>query len=409
MEKINLIKLLVENQAFDLCKQIIGQNPEWAALATSYLAQKAPLVGLNFIKEYRLDSQNYPKIAIIAKREHLNRLLKDPDFTIYNCIKIIFDDISAIAGLFECLLTTYNKELWARKLSYFLLNTYSDISSLINPNLLDLLNPTYSCAIHEPPDRFGPINQECWTWPGNFQLMYITNEKHMESLIWPQEYRIGFDSEWKLSVGELAQSKPTLIQLAFSEKVILIDILGFKDRKILDLKLFEVFYNENIVKVGVNLKCDLKILNKSFPEMSCFKLENFRRHVDLVNLHKKHFKTEPGGLSSLSEMHIAGSVCKNERFSNWEFRPLRDSQLHYASMDALISLSIFLKIEQQVELDGSDFCIGFNKSDSIDRSELKPIQYDLCMSKLNEKNNAIFKCKYCGNFGHLIDSCPYID
>jgi len=233
----------------------------------------------------------------------------------------------------------------------------------------------------------------------------------MEALVWPQEARVGFDSEWKVSIGELGQNKPALIQLAFCEQVVLIDLKGFKDKKVLDQRLFEVFYNENIVKIGVNLKCDLKILGKSFPDLKCFKFENFRRYVDLANLHTRYFETEPGGLSNLSKMHIGGSVCKNERFSNWELRPLRNSQLHYASMDAIISLSIYFKIEKQVKLDESDFCLGFkqNKSESPDKGELKPIKYDLCKSKLNEKVEEAIRCKYCGKFGHLVGRCPYIE
>lgn len=39
-------------------------------------------------------------------------------------------------------------------------------------------------------------------------------------------------------------------------------------------------------------------------------------------------------------------LCKGEQMSNWEKRPLRQSQLHYAALDAACLVDLAGKMEQ---------------------------------------------------------------
>lgn len=81
------------------------------------------------------------------------------------------------------------------------------------------------------------------------------------------------------------------------------------------------------------------------------KIENY---YDLVDI----FKTiEPSSrrtaLSYISEYIFSKKLSKMEQFSNWERRPLRKAQLHYAAMDALVCVKLFkafeIRLKEKVE------------------------------------------------------------
>ena len=65
------------------------------------------------------------------------------------------------------------------------------------------------------------------------------------------------------------------------------------------------------------------------------------------------------GLNKVSQEVLEKQICKYEQISNWERRPLRKSQKHYAALDAFVLLRILDKLVERAKKDNlapvSDF------------------------------------------------------
>ena len=82
-------------------------------------------------------------------------------------------------------------------------------------------------------------------------------------------------------------------------------------------------------------------------------IENIPKLLDLQEMYKQaepNFKEKGGiGLSAVSLNLMGKKLCKSEQMSNWENRPLRYSQEHYASMDAWILVEMVPKCMQKFD------------------------------------------------------------
>ena len=62
--------------------------------------------------------------------------------------------------------------------------------------------------------------------------------------------------------------------------------------------------------------------------------------MDLQKLYRDKKGEKNIGLGYVCEQMLGKAICKAERMSNWENRPLRKAQLHYAALDAYCQVPI---------------------------------------------------------------------
>ncbi|KAJ8729404.1 hypothetical protein PYW08_000985 [Mythimna loreyi] len=178
---------------------------------------------------------------------------------------------------------------------------------------------------------------------------------------------VSIDCEWKPSFGA-TQSQVALIQIATTCKVYLIDAL------VLNKPEYQSFWytfhkqfldNAEIIKVGFGLEQDLKEMKSSLVGLGNIKVQG-EGLLDLGTLWKSLLNnglTLPGNsdnvgnsLSCLVQSCFGLPLEKSEQCSNWELRPLRNTQILYAALDAHVLIQIYdylqkLCLEQQINFE----------------------------------------------------------
>jgi len=67
--------------------------------------------------------------------------------------------------------------------------------------------------------------------------------------------------------------------------------------------------------------------------------------IDLTHLFKKKYPNEVySSLAFMCDKVMHKKMCKYEQRSNWNRRPLKKTQLYYASLDAYICVFIYKKL-----------------------------------------------------------------
>ncbi|CAN4110989.1 unnamed protein product [Withania somnifera] len=149
---------------------------------------------------------------------------------------------------------------------------------------------------------------------------------------------VGVDCEWKPNYEKGSSSnKVSIMQIASDTKVFILDLIKlYKDAPdVLDDCLTRILHSPRVLKLGYNFQCDVKQLALSYRQLQCFK------HYDMLLDIQNVFKEPRGGLSGLAKKILGTGLNKTRRNSNWEQRPLTQSQLVYAALDAAVLIHIF--------------------------------------------------------------------
>ncbi len=144
---------------------------------------------------------------------------------------------------------------------------------------------------------------------------------------------LGFDTETRPSFTKNHTNSVALLQLGNEEVTYL-----FRINKIgLPEALKNILANEQIIKVGVAVRNDIKGLQKISP----FDAKNF---IDLQTI-AKQLQLDAMGLRRLTPLALGFRISKKMQLSNWENIWLTKAQKQYAATDAWVSLKIYQKLQ----------------------------------------------------------------
>lgn len=142
---------------------------------------------------------------------------------------------------------------------------------------------------------------------------------------------LGFDTETKPSFKKGASNRHgvALLQLSTSDRAFLFRL----NKMALPECIISILANKAIIKAGVAIKEDIRILQK----LRNFKAEGFVELQDLV----KKYGIENYSLKKMAAIVLNFNISKSQRLTDWEALELTHSQQIYAATDAWICFSIY--------------------------------------------------------------------
>ena len=169
----------------------------------------------------------------------------------------------------------------------------------------------------------------------------------------------GIDCEWKPSfLMATGEPKPVLLlQISMQplQKVFLFDmqtlarplLASSQDMNSLETAtskaLTTLFTSNRLLKIGFQLKADLRLLAGSYPHVPAFRLVHSvvevsgiaRKAMQLAKI--RNSRQLVTSLAKLTEFLTKKRMSKEQQVSDWSIRPLTPKQLEYSSLDAAIS------------------------------------------------------------------------
>lgn len=195
---------------------------------------------------------------------------------------------------------------------------------------------------------------------------------------------VGFDVEWasqlhsrsskkRARLGSAIESRnndgtdnsedrPTaaLLQLASRHDIFLIDVATLSatstGREALSVSLGSLLGDVNVIKLGFGVSQDLTVLARAIdPALpsQAFRTGPPRSVVDLKGEGSGvSHRLKGRGLAEYAMEFLGKPLDKAEQCSNWSIRPLRQSQLEYAALDAWVLVAIWehMQIRKAAEI-----------------------------------------------------------
>ncbi|MBR1620617.1 MAG: 3'-5' exonuclease domain-containing protein 2 [Prevotella sp.] len=148
---------------------------------------------------------------------------------------------------------------------------------------------------------------------------------------------LGIDTETRPSFKKGKQNNVALLQVSTPEVCFLfrLNIIGMTD------SIIRLLENKDVVKVGVSLNDDLRLLHKNgeFEPGSFIDLQNCINNIGI----------EDKSLQKLYANLFHKRITKGQQLSNWEADILTESQKLYAATDAWACINIYKEFKRLSE------------------------------------------------------------
>ena len=166
---------------------------------------------------------------------------------------------------------------------------------------------------------------------------------------------LGIDTETRPSFKKGKQNNVALLQVSTPEVCFLfrLNITGMTD------SIIRLLENKDVVKVGVSLNDDLRLLHKNgeFEPGSFIDLQNCINNIGI----------EDKSLQKLYANLFHKRITKGQQLSNWEADILTESQKLYAATDAWACINIYKEFKRLSET--GDYQLIKEETDNNELSE----------------------------------------
>eukprot|EP00118_Oscarella_pearsei_P008417 m.43156 g.43156 ORF g.43156 m.43156 type:complete len:895 (+) comp33420_c0_seq3:117-2801(+) len=245
-----------------------------------------------------------------------------------------------------------------------------------------------------------PIPLDCVTFVDDLDKL----KDCMKTILKPGAV-IGFDSEWG-PIAIAGTVKLALLQLATVDHVYLLDMVALPriapETTMTEL-IKKLFTSLEILVLGYSMLGDIEMLRITLPWTKSV-LVNPKRVVDLMELDNllkletkqteaeeeagnEHPKTQKHrGLNRLVEVTLGLPLDKTEQMSNWVKRPLRQSQIVYAALDAHCLLDVYKVLCKKAEQLSSELKKDVNVEPELRKGRTKgglPLKLPDCLDICN--------------------------
>lgn len=173
------------------------------------------------------------------------------------------------------------------------------------------------------------------SFDGNIHVIETDEECRKALAILGKESMLGFDTETKPTFKKGEYNHTALVQLSTLE-----DAYLFRLNKLgTPADLYDIFENEEILKLGISITDDLKDLKRlrKYKPSAFLDINDVAKDLDV-----KHM-----GVKKLAAVFLEYRISKNQQTSNWENEELTEAQQRYAATDAWICLAIYDKLIRQ--------------------------------------------------------------
>lgn len=149
-----------------------------------------------------------------------------------------------------------------------------------------------------------------------------------------EERLLGFDTESKPIFRKGMVSPPTLMQIACSDIVYLIQLTWMPFNE----PMASFLADPERIKTGVAIGDDIRMLNKIHP-FTAAGLVDLREIAQVKNLATR-------GLRTLAANFLRLRISKNAQCSNWGNKELSAQQITYAATDAWVSRLVYERMSE---------------------------------------------------------------
>ncbi|OFX32514.1 MAG: hypothetical protein A2X08_05390 [Bacteroidetes bacterium GWA2_32_17] len=165
----------------------------------------------------------------------------------------------------------------------------------------------------------------------NGEIVLVDNQKKLEAAVnfLKKQDLLGFDTETKPAFKKGQKNKVALLQISTIKKAFLFRINNLDNFQ----KLFNIFGNSNITKIGADIGQDMRVLQKISP----FTPQGF---ID-IQKYTGNFGILDNGLKKLAAIVLKIRISKSQQLTNWEAETLTEKQMIYAATDAWVCLKIY--------------------------------------------------------------------